>query len=92
MESALETASKSPTDRRPMRGSPSGESPESMPSSSAAPGRSTELIARRAYELFQQRGGEHGYDIDDWLQAERELADSTRDQERGTPRQVTPDL
>jgi hypothetical protein len=32
-----------------------------------------EQIARRAYELFEQRGPEHGHDIDDWLQAEREL-------------------
>ena len=30
-------------------------------------------IARRAYELFLQRGGEHGRDWDDWLCAEREL-------------------
>jgi Protein of unknown function (DUF2934) len=30
-------------------------------------------IARRAYELYEQRGGEHGHDVDDWLQAEREL-------------------
>jgi hypothetical protein len=30
-------------------------------------------IARRAYELFEQRGGTHGHDIDDWLMAERDL-------------------
>jgi len=30
-------------------------------------------IARRAYELYVQRGGEHGHDVDDWLRAEREL-------------------
>jgi hypothetical protein len=31
-------------------------------------------VARRAYELYVQRRGEHGHDlIDDWLQAEREL-------------------
>ena len=30
-------------------------------------------IARRAYEIYLQRGGTHGYDIEDWLQAEREL-------------------
>ncbi len=30
-------------------------------------------IARRAYELFMARGGTHGYDIEDWLKAEREL-------------------
>ena len=32
-----------------------------------------EEIARRAYELYMARGGTHGYDIEDWLQAEREL-------------------
>lgn len=30
-------------------------------------------IARRAYELFLARDGEHGHDLDDWLQAEREF-------------------
>jgi hypothetical protein len=30
-------------------------------------------VARRAYELYEQRGGAHGHDIDDWLLAEREL-------------------
>jgi Protein of unknown function (DUF2934) len=32
-----------------------------------------DLISRRAYERFQMRGGEHGRDQDDWLEAEREL-------------------
>jgi len=32
-----------------------------------------EHIAQRAYELYQQRGGAHGRDLDDWLTAEREL-------------------
>ena len=32
-----------------------------------------EEIALRAYEFFLQRGCEHGRDLDDWLQAEREL-------------------
>ena len=35
---------------------------------------STDHIADRAYELFLLRGREHGRDMDDWLQAERELA------------------
>jgi hypothetical protein len=30
-------------------------------------------IARRAYQLYEARGGEHGQDWDDWFQAEREL-------------------
>ena len=30
-------------------------------------------IARRAYDRFLARGCEHGHDVEDWLQAEREL-------------------
>src|SRR6202163_494243 len=30
-------------------------------------------IARRAYERYEERGRERGHDIDDWLQAERDL-------------------
>lgn len=30
-------------------------------------------IARRAFELFLARGGEHGHAEEDWLVAEREL-------------------
>ena len=36
-------------------------------------------IARRAYEIYVSRGGEHGSDVEDWLQAERELASPRRD-------------
>ena len=32
-----------------------------------------EEIARRAHELYLQRGGEHGKDVDDWVTAEKEL-------------------
>lgn len=27
-------------------------------------------VARVAYELFEQRGGSHGRDLEDWLEAE----------------------
>lgn len=30
-------------------------------------------IAQRAYELYLERGGNHGRDQDDWYEAEREL-------------------
>lgn len=30
-------------------------------------------IARRAYELFETRGGDHGHDWEDWFRAESEL-------------------
>jgi hypothetical protein len=35
-------------------------------------------IARRAYDLYLARGREDGHDVEDWLQAERELNGSTR--------------
>ncbi len=34
---------------------------------------SHEDVARRAYEIYQRRGGAPGRDLEDWLQAEREL-------------------
>ncbi len=30
-------------------------------------------IAKRAHEIYEARGGSHGSDLEDWLQAEREL-------------------
>ena len=32
-----------------------------------------DLIRFRAYQLFQQRGGNHGFDMEDWLRAEVEV-------------------
>jgi Protein of unknown function (DUF2934) len=34
---------------------------------------SPEEIRKRAFEIHIERGGIHGCDLDDWLQAEREL-------------------
>ena len=33
-----------------------------------------EQVRCRAFELYEQRGRVHGHDLDDWLQAESELA------------------
>jgi Protein of unknown function (DUF2934) len=41
--------------------------------------RTSEDVARRAYELFLSRDGQHGRDVDDWLEAERQLTSN------GTP-------
>lgn len=30
-------------------------------------------VAQLAYHLYEVRGRQHGYDIDDWLRAEKEL-------------------
>jgi len=34
---------------------------------------SEEIIRMRAYEMFEQRGYQHGHDLEDWLQAEAEV-------------------
>ena len=47
------------SESRENRGPSSGESRE-------------DRISRRAYERFRERGGEHGHDEEDWLEAERE--------------------
>lgn len=33
-------------------------------------------VARRAYEKFLARGGQHGHDVEDWLAAEAEVRGS----------------
>jgi hypothetical protein len=43
-----------------------------------------ERITQRAYEIAQRRGFSPGHELDDWLQAEREI-------EAGTPRNTPPD-
>lgn len=35
---------------------------------------SEQEIRNRAYELYLLRGGQPGYELEDWLQAERELS------------------
>jgi hypothetical protein len=35
-------------------------------------------IAERAYQLFQQRGGSHGSDVQDWLTAEQDVLATQR--------------
>ncbi|MDR3749685.1 MAG: DUF2934 domain-containing protein [Acidobacteriota bacterium] len=32
-----------------------------------------ELVRVRAYQLYEERGCEHGHDLEDWLQAEVEI-------------------
>jgi hypothetical protein len=44
-----------------------------MPFSTAA---DAEQMARKAYELYQQRGAEHGRDLEDWFLAERLIHDA----------------
>ena len=43
-----------------------------------------ERIAQRAYEIAERRGFSPGHELDDWLEAEREV-------EAGAPRNTPPD-
>jgi hypothetical protein len=63
-----------PTPRKSVRSRKEPPRATSPASSPAFP--SHVVIAKRAYELFLQRGGEHGHDWEDWLTAERELLPS----------------
>jgi hypothetical protein len=52
-----------------------------------------EAIARRAHQLFVQRGCGHGHDLEDWLLAERELAPARGETEQppsGVPQAASP--
>jgi hypothetical protein len=55
--------------------------PESKPEP-VVPAR--EDIAKRAYELYLQRGSLPGYELDDWLQAEAELIAAAVEGEPGS--------
>jgi hypothetical protein len=37
-----------------------------------------EQVLNRAYEIHRVRGGLFGYDLEDWLEAQRELSDVSR--------------
>jgi len=44
-----------------------------MPKSNETGMANDEAIAKRAYELYLQRGSVPGHELDDWLEAEAEL-------------------
>jgi Protein of unknown function (DUF2934) len=41
-------------------------------------------IRERAFEIHMERGGIHGCDLNDWLQAERELQEKYKNKGKGT--------
>lgn len=46
-------------------------------------------IARRAYELAQQRGFAPGAELSDWLQAEKEIDDAEQQKQAAPENQMT---
>ena len=78
MDPAVEAPQQPSPEPVKTRGRRSPESPAALPAAATATSApAPELIARRAYALFQARGGDHGNDVEDWLEAERELIDLT---------------
>jgi hypothetical protein len=55
-----------PTEKSTLAGS------ESLTAETHPTREETELLA---YQIYVERGGADGHDVDDWLQAERELAE-----------------
>jgi len=49
------------------------------------------VIARRAFEIYEQRGAGHGRDWEDWLQAEREVLAALGPSTEGTSSPDPPD-
>lgn len=47
--------------------------PAESPETNLADSTRHQTIRIRAYEIYLERGEQHGRDLDDWLQAEREL-------------------
>lgn len=47
--------------------------PSRVTDTSVYPSVSEDRIRQRAYELYMQRGGQHGKHVDDWFRAEAEL-------------------
>ena len=64
--------------QRSRRRSETGTAPMSLdesgvPFSTESSRRDEDLVARRAFERYEGRGGEHGHDQEDWFEAEREI-------------------
>jgi len=66
--SEVTSKAKAPTRRRPTKSAAGNGVSASYPTA--------DQIRTRAYELYLERGGTHGSDLDDWLTAERELGAS----------------
>ena len=45
-----------------------------------------EKIEKRAYELYVERGGTHGCDLEDWLKAEQEVLSAQPQEPAAAPK------
>jgi hypothetical protein len=54
---------------------PTEKSPSESQPQTALEAPTREEIELRAYQIYVERDGAHGQDVEDWLQAERELVE-----------------
>lgn len=52
---------------------------QNTPVAKATPSISEDEIRRRAFELFEARGGQDGHELEDWLRAESEIRNAKKD-------------
>jgi Protein of unknown function (DUF2934) len=64
---------------------PRGVDPD-VPAERGNHGPSATEIRQRAFEIHIERGGIHGCDLDDWMQAERELLEKYSKTNEGGPK------
>ena len=67
--SALQTSSATESNASQAK----AQHPSPVTETNMYPSVSEDTIRRRAYELYTQRGGQHGRHVDDWYRAEAEL-------------------
>jgi hypothetical protein len=56
-----------------------------MPKSNERATPDDDAIAKRAYELYLQRGSVEGHELDDWLEAEAELSSAAAKEAKDAP-------
>jgi hypothetical protein len=71
------------TDARNM---PRGIQPDVLEEKGGKNGPSHTEIRQRAFEIHVERGGIHGCDLEDWMQAERELLEKYTESNDGGPK------
>ena len=59
-----------------------------MPKSNETATPDSDAIAKRAYELYLQRGSVPGHEVDDWLEAEAQLTREAAQQEQPSTQPV----
>ncbi len=63
-----------PTTPAVSAGTSGGSQEDGPPFQISKAGWDYERIARRAYELYEERGRQEGRDLEDWVRAEQQLA------------------